>query len=265
MPGGSERDSHGRAVGGGGRVQRFRLADVLWERELRAHPGHRPPGSVEPHDGPPLRARVCVIDDDARVRDSLENLLTSAGYDVELHPSPADFLAAPRTEEPSCLVLDIRLKAESGLDFQRRLFDGGVRVPVVLMTAHGDIPMTVRGMKQGAIDFLPKPFRAEDMLSAVATAIRLHREQRVEQRTTAHLEARFEALSAREREVMALVASGLMNKQVAAELAISEVTVKIHRGNVMRKMAASSLADLVRMAELLSIRDPRIGRFKTKP
>lgn len=264
MPEGDQRGNLGRAIEGGAERQRFRLADVLWERELRVHPGHHNARSAELDDRTDARVLVCVIDDELRVRDSLGNLLSSAGYDVELHSSPADFLAAPRTVEPGCLVLDIRLKAESGLDFQRRLFDAGVRIPVVLMTAHGDIPMTVRGMRQGAIDFLPKPFRAEDMLSAVSAAIRLHRAQRLEERTSAELETRFAGLSAREREVMALVASGLMNKQVAAELAISEVTVKIHRGNVMRKMAASSLADLVRMAELLGIRDPRVGRFKTK-
>jgi FixJ family two-component response regulator len=195
--------------------------------------------------------RVHVIDDDARVRDALENLFLSTGYDVAVFAAPEEFLAARQPEGPSCLVLDIRLRAQSGLDFQQQLLERGDRIPVILTTGHGDIPMTVRGMKQGAVDFLPKPFREEEMLCAVATAIRLDRKQRDADQATAEISRRHASLSERERQVVELVTAGLLNKQVAGRLGLSEVTVKIHRGKAMRKMGARSLPDLVRMVEQL--------------
>ncbi|MET0313614.1 MAG: response regulator [Hansschlegelia sp.] len=195
--------------------------------------------------------RVHVIDDDARVRDALENLFQSTGYDVAVFTSPQEFLAGEQPESPSCLVLDIRLRGESGLDFQQQLSEQGVMIPVILTTAYGDIPMTVRGMKQGAVDFLPKPFREEEMLSAVAAALRLDQKRRETDQAAADLNERYATLSQREKQVMGFVAAGLLNKQVAGELGLSEVTVKIHRGKAMRKMGAKTLPDLVRMVELL--------------
>ncbi len=206
-------------------------------------------------------ARIYIIDDDAEMRGSLSSLLRSTGYEVVLFASTREFLAHAQADLPSCLVLDIRLQAESGLEFQERLARENIRIPVVLMTGHGDIPMTVRGMKAGAIDFLPKPFREEEMLSAVAQAIETDRARRAADGNVGALRQRYEVLTPREKEVMGLVVTGLMNKQVAGRMNLSEITVKIHRGNVMRKMEAQSLADLVRMAELLSIRDSSITRF----
>ncbi len=206
-------------------------------------------------------ARVYIIDDDADMRGALSSLLRSTGYEVVLFGSTRDFLSHALADQPSCLVLDIRLQAESGLDFQERLARDNIRIPVVLMTGHGDIPMTVRGMKAGAVDFLPKPFREEEMLSAVAAAVEVDRTRRVADGNVGALRQRYEALTPREREVMGLVVTGLMNKQVAGRMSLSEITVKIHRGNVMRKMEAQSLADLVRMAEQLDIRDASITRF----
>jgi FixJ family two-component response regulator len=206
---------------------------------------------------------VCVIDDDAGVRGSIGSLLRSIGYEVRLYDGPAAFLAAGAPEVASCLVLDIRLSGESGLDFQERLAERGIAIPVVLITGHGDIPMTVRGMRAGAIDFLPKPFDDDQLLGAVAAAIAVDRARRAQAAGTADLKASFDRLTPREQEVMALVVTGLMNKQVAARLGLSEITVKIHRGNVMRKMAAQSLADLVRMAEQLGVRDDGIHRYKS--
>lgn len=206
-------------------------------------------------------SRIYIIDDDAEMRGSLSSLLRSTGYDVALFASTREFLGTALADMPSCLVLDIRLQAESGLDFQERLARENIRLPVVLMTGHGDIPMTVRGMKAGAIDFLPKPFREEEMLSAVAAAIETDRARRAADGNVGALRQRYDGLTAREKEVMGLVVTGLMNKQVAGRMNLSEITVKIHRGNVMRKMEAQSLADLVRMAELLSIRDASITRF----
>jgi FixJ family two-component response regulator len=202
--------------------------------------------------GPPNEAlRVHVIDDDARLREALEELFLSTGYAVSVFASPEEFMAKSPPAVPSCLVLDIRLRAESGLDFQQNLTQQGIFIPVILTTAHGDIPMTVRGMKQGAVDFLPKPFREEEMLSAVAAAIRLDRSRREAEHAAADLRRRYASLSEREREVMGFVATGLLNKQVAGRLGLSEVTVKIHRARAMRKMGARSLPDLVRMAELV--------------
>jgi FixJ family two-component response regulator len=208
--------------------------------------------------------RVHVIDDDAGIRGSLGSLLRSAGFDVALYDAPEDFLAAPASDEASCLVLDIRLRDRSGLDFQEQLAAGGVPIPVILMTGHGDIPMTVRGMKAGAVDFLPKPFDDDHLLGAVAAALDKDRARRAEAVGTVALRHCYARLTPREREVMGFVVTGLMNKQVAARMALSEITVKIHRGNVMRKMEAQSLADLVRMAELLGVRDATIHRFDAR-
>lgn len=204
---------------------------------------------------------VHVIDDDPGVRGALSSLLRSAGYDVALHATTGDFRAVATSETVSCLVLDVRLPGESGLDFQEWLVAEGREIPVILITGHGDIPMTVRGMKAGAVDFLPKPFSDEQMLDAVGSAIARSEAQLAAAAGNAELARHYATLTAREAEVMGLVVTGLMNKQVAARLDLSEITVKIHRGNVMRKMAAQSLADLVRMAELLGIRDESIHRF----
>ncbi|MDX6806266.1 response regulator transcription factor [Terrihabitans rhizophilus] len=206
---------------------------------------------------------VCVIDDDPDVRGSIGSLLRSTGLDVRLYDGPAAFLDAGAPDVASCLVLDIRLSGESGLDFQERLADHGIALPVVLITGHGDIPMTVRGMRAGAVDFLPKPFGDDQLLAAVGRALDADRTRRAKLAEGADLQALFERLTPREKEVMALVVTGLMNKQVAAKLELSEITVKIHRGNVMRKMAAQSLADLVRMAEQLGVRDASIQRYHT--
>ena len=197
---------------------------------------------------------VFVIDDDASMRDALSNLFRSVGLRVEVFPSAAEFLQHHLPDVPSCLILDIRLPRVSGLDFQADLAKAGIRIPIIFMTGHGDIPMTVRAMKAGAIDFLSKPFRDQDMLDAVAMAIERDRQRRDEAKNLSDLQTRFESLTQREREVMTLVTAGLMNKQVAAEIGIAEITVKIHRGHIMRKMAAKSLADLVRMAETLGMR-----------
>lgn len=205
--------------------------------------------------------RVYVIDDDAEVLGALGSLLRSAGHEVLLHEKTEDFLVSALPDTACCLVLDIRLRGESGLDFQERMAKQGMQIPVILMTGHGDIPMTVRGMKAGAVDFLPKPFSDDQMLTAVAAAIETNRTQRAEAAKVVAVQQAYDGLTPREREVMALVVTGLMNKQVAARMNLSEITVKIHRGNVMRKMAAQSLADLVRMAEQLGVRDDSIHRF----
>ena len=197
---------------------------------------------------------VFVIDDDESMRDALRNLFRSVGLRVEVFPSAAEFLQHRLPDVPSCLILDIRLPRVSGLDFQADLAKAGIRIPIIFMTGHGDIPMTVRAMKAGAIDFLSKPFRDQDMLDAVAMAIERDRQRRDEAKNLSDLQTRFESLTQRERGVMTLVTAGLMNKQVAAEIGIAEITVKIHRGHIMRKMAAKSLADLVRMAETLGMR-----------
>jgi FixJ family two-component response regulator len=209
-------------------------------------------------DAAPL---ICVIDDDAEMRGSLDSLLRSADFAVLTFESPEAYLACEESERAACLILDIQLKEASGLDFQQQLLDGEVRVPVILMTGHGDIPMTVRGMKAGAVTFLSKPFEEEAMLAAVGEAVALDRERRAADDQTGGLRALYETLTPREREVMALVTAGLMNKQVAARLDLSEITVKIHRGNLMRKMQAQSLADLVRMAELLGARETGAARY----
>lgn len=206
-------------------------------------------------------ALICVIDDDAEMRGSLDSLLRSTGLRVLTFESPEDYLACEESEQAACLILDIQLKESSGLDFQQQLLDGEVRVPVILMTGHGDIPMTVRGMKAGAVTFLSKPFDEDAMLAAIGEAVALDRERRAADGQSDGLRSLYQTLTPREREVMALVTAGLMNKQVAARLDLSEITVKIHRGNLMRKMQAQSLADLVRMAELLGARETGAARF----
>jgi FixJ family two-component response regulator len=206
---------------------------------------------------PPLSPTVFVIDDDEDMRSALGNLLRSVGHEVRLFGSTAEFLQEAPPDAPGCLVLDVRLPGMSGLDFQNKLASTNAHIPIVFMTGHGDIPMSVKAMKAGAVDFLTKPFRDQDMLDAVGAAIERDRRRRQQAKAVSELRALFEALSAREREVMALVTKGLMNKQVAAEIGLSEITVKIHRGNAMRKMGAKTLADLVRMAEVLDIGRPK--------
>jgi FixJ family two-component response regulator len=203
---------------------------------------------------------VFVVDDDDSVRDALSSLFRSVGLQVELFDSAAKFLQRKIPDAACCLVLDVRLPGMSGLDFQAELTRANIQIPIIFMTGHGDIPMSVRAMKAGASDFLAKPFRDQDMLDAVAAALQRDRDARDSQRAAASLRASYGLLTAREREVMALVTAGLMNKQAAAELGLSEITVKIHRGHVMKKMNAQSLADLVRMAESLGLPQTRKRR-----
>lgn len=204
----------------------------------------------------PAAPFVAVVDDDPSVLEALDSLLRSVSLATRLFGSPAELLAAKLPETPGCIVLDVRLPGVSGLDFQEQLVESGIDRPIVFMTGHGDIPMTVRAMKAGAVDFLPKPFRDQDMLDAVMAAIERDRQHRAELSTHHDLAVKFETLTSREREVMTHVVSGLMNKQVAGILGLSEITVKIHRGNVMRKMGVRTLADLVRKAEALGISKP---------
>ena len=208
-------------------------------------------------------ALICVIDDDEEVRGSLDSFLRSAGFEVRTFGAPEEYLACPEADAAACLVLDVRLQGADGLEFQQSLIESEAHVPVILITGHGDILMTVRGMKAGAISFLPKPFDEEDMLSAIAEAVERDRRRRSEEQQGEDVRANYAALTPREREVMGLVAAGLMNKQVAGRLELSEITVKIHRGNLMRKMKAQSLADLVRMAENLGVRETSVTRYHT--
>jgi FixJ family two-component response regulator len=210
---------------------------------LKSAPG--PTGNREPI--------VFVVEDDASMRRALNNLFQSVGLEVELFGSASEMLRSQLPDVASCLVLDIRLPGLSGLDFQTELAKANIHIPIIFMTGHGDIPMTVRAMKGGAVDFLTKPFREQDMLDAVRAAIERDRKRREADKIVADLQTRFETLTSREREILAFVTSGLMNKQIAAQLGLAEITVKIHRGHIMRKMGAKSLADLVRRAEALGI------------
>jgi FixJ family two-component response regulator len=196
---------------------------------------------------------VFVVDDDPSVRTSTERLVRSAGFKVKTFGSAREFLETFRPDGPACLVLDVRLPGQSGLDLQRELTGSGVQIPIIFMTGHGDIPMSVRAMKSGAVEFLTKPYRKNDLLEAIRASIERDRASRKERLETGALRQRFEQLTPREREVMALVVSGLLNKQIAGELATSERTIKFHRAHIMQKMEAESLAELVRMAGQLGV------------
>ena len=197
---------------------------------------------------------VFVVEDDASMRRALSNLFESVGLQVEMFGAASEMLQSKLPDVASCLVLDIRLPGLSGLEFQTELAKANIHIPIIFMTGHGDIQMTVRAMKEGAVDFLTKPFRDQDMLDAVVKAIERDRERRGADRIVRDLQTLFDTLSTRERQILALVSSGLMNKQIAAELGLAEITVKIHRGHLMKKMRARSLADLLRKAERLGVR-----------
>jgi FixJ family two-component response regulator len=211
----------------------------------------RPKSSPEPAST--REPIVFVVEDDASMRRALTNLFQSVGLEVEVFGSASEMLESRLPDVASCLVLDIRLPGLSGLDFQTELAKASIHIPIIFMTGHGDIPMTVRAMKGGAVDFLTKPFRDQDMLDAVVSAIERDRKRREADKIITNLQTLLETLTPREREVLALVSSGLMNKQIAAELGLAEITVKIHRGHIMKKMGSKSLADLVRKAETLGI------------
>jgi FixJ family two-component response regulator len=197
---------------------------------------------------------VFVVDDDAAIREALSSLIRSVDLEAETFGSAAEFLRAKLPDAPSCLVLDVRLPGVSGLDFQGELAKSGIHIPVIFVTGHGDIPMTVKAMKAGAVEFLTKPFRDQDMLDAIQVALERDRTRREQDGRLTQLKTLYESLTSREQEVIGHVTAGLMNKQIAAEMGVSVITVKVHRGNVMRKMNAKSLTDLVRMADALGIR-----------
>jgi FixJ family two-component response regulator len=212
----------------------------------RPMPSHGPVGAREP--------LVFIVEDDDSMRRALSNLFQSVGLEVRIFASAAEMLQGELPDVAGCLVLDIRLPGLSGLDFQSELAKANIHIPIIFMTGHGDIPMSVRAMKGGAVDFLTKPFRDQDMLDAVTVAIERDRRRRATEKIVANLQTLFETLTPREREILALVSSGLMNKQIAAELGLAEITVKIHRGHIMKKMGAKTLADLLRKAETLGVR-----------
>jgi FixJ family two-component response regulator len=215
-------------------------------------------GDSKSRDNPASAAQpiVFVIDDDVAMRTTLSSLLRSMGLRVELFGSAQEFAQIKMPDVASCLVLDIRLPGVSGLDFQAKLAEADIRIPIIFMTGHGDIPMSVRAMKAGAIDFLTKPFRDQDILDAVTRAIERDQKRRESEKGVSELRILFDSLTSREREVLALVVAGQMNKQIAAKLGITEITVKVHRGHMMRKMKARSVIDLVATADLLGIRRP---------
>jgi FixJ family two-component response regulator len=210
-------------------------------------------GHVDPQE------LVCVIDDDEDVRVSLDSLLRSAGYVARTFASPEEFLES--ADDAACLLLDVRLKNANGLAFQEELLASEALVPIVFMSGYGDVPTSVRAMRAGAVNFLTKPFQDFEVIAAVREAVERGREQRSHAEESADLRARYETLTEREREVMGLVTAGLMNKQMAGRLGVQEITVKIHRGNLMRKMRAESLPDLVRMAETLGVRETSVSRY----
>jgi FixJ family two-component response regulator len=201
---------------------------------------------------------VFVVDDDESIRQALARLFHSMQLRVEVFASAREFLQSNRPDVPSCLVLDVRLPGLSGLDFQAELLKADIRIPIVFITGHGDIPMTVQAMKAGAVDFLAKPFRDQDLLDAVATAIQRDQQRREHDKMIAEMRAHFSSLTSREREIMALVASGLMSKQIAAQIGLSEITVKVHRSHLMKKMGARSVAELIRMAEALGVNPTKV-------
>jgi FixJ family two-component response regulator len=206
---------------------------------------------TEPSNAVPV---VFLVDDDASLRGAVSNLIRSVGLRVEAFASTAEFFAAKRPDAACCLVLDVRLPGVSGLDFQVELARAKIQIPIIFITGHGDIPMTVKAMKAGAVEFLTKPFRDQDLLDAIQIALERSRASYASEKAISELRAKFDTLTPREQEVMAWVTGGLLNKQVAAEIGVTEITVKVHRGKVTKKMGAKSLADLVKMADILGIR-----------